>query len=179
LTSRFGAPELVFGPNLRFRVVAAVCGLICVVMGAVLFLMGRGAGGARLPLADWVSGKLVIPLVIVGVVVLLGTRLVPLNWVFVCPGGVVRTRGAAWDGIGWDEVERFEDATLGHEGIAIRQCRLVLAGGGEWGFLSDYIADYPRLVEALARKVSDRVSPPARSGAIASEPGDAEDRGRM
>lgn len=156
LTSRLGEPELVFGPNVRFRVVAAVCGLIFVVMGAVFFLMGLAVGRAQLPLADWVSGKLTIPLMVLGVIILIGTRLVPLNWVFICPGGVIRTRGDAWDGIGWTEIERFEDATLGQKGVTLRQCRLVLADGSEWGFLADYVADYPRLAEVLARKVSEK-----------------------
>src|SRR5437016_6305015 len=85
LLARFGEPEHVFGPNVRFRILAAVCGIILLVMGVLFFLMGLGAGGARLPLADWVSGRLAIPLVVLGAVVLLGPRLVPLNWVFVCP----------------------------------------------------------------------------------------------
>ncbi|MBS0203927.1 MAG: hypothetical protein JSS49_13565 [Planctomycetes bacterium] len=175
LTSRFGEPELVFGPNVRFRIGAAACGFIFVVVGAFFYLMGWGAGGAQLPLANWVSGKLAIPLVVLGVVILLGMRLVPLNWVFVCPGGVIRTRGTAWDGIGWTEVERFEDATLVDKSIAIRKCRLVLSNGSEWGFLADYVAEYPQLATTLSRRVSERVVLPARSPAIATQPGAAVD----
>jgi hypothetical protein len=170
LSSRFGEPELVFGPNMRFRVVASLCGLIFVVMSVILFLMGLGARGLQLPLADWVSGQLAVPLVILGVVILIGTRLVPLNWVFLCPGGVIRTRGDASEGIGWAEVERFEDATVCQKGVTIRQCRLVLKDGRECGFLADNLVDYPRLAEALSRKVSERMAPPGESRTSAAEP---------
>jgi len=161
LVARFGPPEDVFGPNLRFRFAAAVCGLVFVLTGAVLFLMGLGAGGARLPLSDWISGKLAVPLVVLGAVVVVGTRLVPMNWVFVCSQGLVRTRGAAWQGIKWAEVDRFEDATLDHKGVTTRQCRLLLKDGTEWGFLADYVAEYRRLSEVLRRKIHERAAPPA------------------
>jgi hypothetical protein len=121
-------------------------------MGALFFLMGVGVGGARLPLADWVSGRLAVPLVVLGTVVLLGTRLVPLNWVFVCPHGLVRTRGDAWDGMEWAEMERFENAPLTHKGVTARQCRIVRKDGTEWGFLADYVADYRRLTEVLRQR---------------------------
>lgn len=157
LTVRFGVPELTFGPNVRVRIAAAACSLLFVLMGVVFFLLGQ----AGMPLAGWVSGTLGVPLVALGVVILIVVRLAPFNWVFVCPGGVIRTLGATWDGIGWDEIERFEDASLGHTGVTIRQCRLVLTDGGEWGFQSDHVAEYGRLVETLSQKVADRVAPPA------------------
>ena len=144
-----------------------------VLLSAVLFVMGLVAGGAQLPLAGWVSAKLTIPLAALGVVILIATRLVPLNWVFVCPDGVIRTRGEAWDGIRWVEVERFEDATLGQKGVTLRQCRLVLSDGREWGFLADYVADYPRLAEALSRKVSEHVATrPEKTAAERGAPAD-------
>jgi hypothetical protein len=122
----------------------------------MFFLLRQGAGGARLPLGDWVGGLLAIPMLALGFVLLIGTRLMPGNWVFVCPRGVVRTRGDAWDSVGWDEVERFEDATLGHRGVTFRQCRLVLKDGREWGFLADHIAEYRRLSELLRQKLAAR-----------------------
>jgi hypothetical protein len=124
-------------------------------MGVFFFLLGLGAGGARLPLADWVSARLAVPLVVLGVVVLLGTRLVPLKWVFVCPRGLVRTRGDAWDGLEWAEAMRFEDASLTHKGVTTRQCRIITKDGKEWGFLDDYIAGYGRLTEILRQRVGE------------------------
>jgi len=168
LLARFGDPEHVFGPNVRFRVVAALCGVVLVVMGVLFFLLGLEVVGAKLPLSDWVSGKLAIPLVAFGAIVLIGTRLVPLNWVFVCPEGLIRTRGAAWDSISWAEVDRFEDTTLTHKhgnvAVTTRQCRIVLKGGAEWGFLADYIAEYGRLPEVLRRKVDEWRQPSGSGG---------------
>jgi hypothetical protein len=155
LLTRLGEPEHVFGPNVRFRVVATVCGVILLVMGVFFFLLGLGAGGARLPLGDWVSARLAVPLVVLGAVVLIGTRLVPLNWVFVCPRGLVRTRGDAWDGLEWAEAERFEDASLTHRGVTSWQCRILTKDGKEWGFLADYIAGYGRLTEILRQRVGE------------------------
>jgi hypothetical protein len=154
ILARFGEPEHVFGPNVQFRIIAAVCGVILLTMGVLFFLMGLPIGGARLPLADGVSSMLTVPLVALGAVVLLGTRLVPLNWVFVCPKGLVRTRGDAWDGLKWIEIERFEKADLAHQGITARQCRIVKKDGTEWGFQADYVAEYRRLTEVLRQKVS-------------------------
>lgn len=155
LLARFGEPEHVFGPNVRFRILAAVCGTILVGMGILFFLIGVGAGGAKLPLGDWVSGRLAVPLVVLGAVVFLGTRLVPLNWVFVCPQGLVRTRGDAWDGMEWTEMERFENAPLTHKGVTARQCRVVRKDGTEWGFLADYVAGYRRLTEVLRQRADE------------------------
>jgi hypothetical protein len=151
-TSRLSEPEQAFGPNLKFRAIAVICGLVCVIMGVVLFLVGLGA---QVPLADWVGGKVATPLVVFGAVILFGVR-VPRNWVFVCPGGVIRKRGDLWESVCWDEVMRFEDASLGKTGVAIRQCRLLLADGNEWGFLADFVADYSRLAKTLAQRTGQR-----------------------
>jgi hypothetical protein len=155
LVTRFGEPELVFGPNVRFRVVSVACALVFVVMGVVLFVLGIGPG---LPLAGWAADKLAVPLVVLGAAILVGTRLVPCGWVYICPGGVIRARGAVWDSIGWAEVDRFEDATLSQGRVTFRQCRLVLRGGGEWGFLADHVAEYDRLAEVLRQRVTKRDS---------------------
>lgn len=151
LQERFGKPEHVFGPNLRVRIIGAFCAVIFVIMGVTVFLLGL----AGVPLGASVSRLLAVPLVVLGAVVLVGTRLVPLNWVFVYPRGLVRTRGDAWDCLDWTEVERFEDATLTHKAVTMRQCRIVLKERAEWGFLADYIAEYGRLTDVLSRKVDD------------------------
>jgi hypothetical protein len=153
LLTQFGEPEHVFGPNVRFRLLATLCGIILVGMGILFFVMGLGAGGARLPLADWVSARLAVPLVVLGGVVVLFTRLVPLNWVFVCPRGILRTRGDAWSSMEWTDAERFENASLTHRGVTARQCRIVRKDGTEWGFLADYISEYPRLTQVLQQRV--------------------------
>jgi hypothetical protein len=150
LLGQFGDPEHVFGPNLRFRVVAAACGVILLVMGITFFLLGL----AGVPLSDWVSGQLAVPLAALGAVVLIGTRLVPLHWVFVCPRGLLRRRGT-WESVGWAEVERFEDVTLGRKGVTVRQCRIVTTGGAEWGFLADQTAEYDQLAGVLRRKIDE------------------------
>jgi hypothetical protein len=154
LLDQFGEPEHAFGPNMRLHVVAAICGSVLVVMGVLFLLIGLAAGGAKFPLNDLVSVKIGVALIFLGAVFLVGIRLVPRNWVFVCPRGLIRTRGTAWDGVGWTDVERFEDATLTHKGLTARQCRIVLKGGTEWGFLADYIADYRRLTEVLRQRVA-------------------------
>jgi hypothetical protein len=148
----------------RFRVVAAICGIVLVAMGILFLLLRLGSGGAALPLSDGVSGKLAIPLMVVGAVVLIGVRLVPLNWVFVCPHGLIRTQGTAWAGVGWADVARFEDATLSHRAVTMRQCRIVLKDGAEWGFLAEYVAEYGRLTECCGGRLTSGVSPrrPAR-----------------
>jgi hypothetical protein len=107
-----------------------------------------------------------------GVVAVVFPRQVPPRWVFVCPRGLVRARGADWEAVEWSEVVRVEDATLSTGVVTSRQCRVVLAGGGEWGFLADYVGDYQRLTGVLRRKMNER-NPP-RVGT--AEPGDAPDR---
>src|SRR5262249_23128514 len=151
LRDRFGDPERVFGPNLRFRIVAAGVGVVFVVLGVIFFVLGM----ARVPLSEWVSAKLSVPMVAFGLLLLIGSRLVPLHWVFVCPRGLLGRRGDIWDHVAWSEVQRFEDATLGRNGVTIRQCRIVTIAGTEWGFLADQMADYRVLVEVLRRKVDE------------------------
>jgi hypothetical protein len=162
LRDRFGNPEHVFGPNLRFRIVAGGIGIVLVVLGIIYFLMAM----AGVPLGAWVSAKLTVPMMALGVILLIGTRLVPVHWVFVCPRGLLRRRGDIWDHVGWSEVERFEDATLGQKGVTIRQCRIITTAGAEWGFLADHIADYGRLAELLRHKVDE-----CRKPASAPDPG--------
>jgi hypothetical protein len=158
---RFGPPEDSFGPDTRFRVVAGVCGLTVLAVAAAYYVM------ALLPPGDTASAKVAIVLTAIAGFLLAGMWVAPRNWVFVCPGGVVRTRGGAWDGLAWGEVERFEDATLGHKGVTLRQCRLLLKDGTEWGFLADRVADYRRLTKVLARKVAE-----GRASASSDQVGD-------
>jgi hypothetical protein len=72
--------------------------------------------------------------------------------------------GASWEGIGWAEVARFEDATLDPGLATTRQCRIVTRGGAEWGFLADYVAQYGRLTEVLRRKVDESRGPAGLGG---------------
>jgi hypothetical protein len=164
LIDQFGQPEDAFGPNTRFRVVAGVCGLAVLAVAAVFYALALGAGGGGLPRGDSANGLAALGLTAVAGLLLAMMWVAPRNWVFVCPGGVVRTRGATWDGVGWSEVKRFEDATLGHKGVTIRQCRLVLKDGSEWGFLADHVAEYRRLGEVLRRKVAKGEAPPGFRG---------------
>lgn len=158
LLDRLGEPEDVFGPNWRFRTTSTLAGSALVLLGFVFCLAGataREAPGGQVYLL--LSGGLML----CGSVAVLLPRRVPPTWVFVCSRGAARTRGADWEAVEWAEVVRFEDATLA-DGVAVRQCRVVLAGGGEWGFLADYVADYRRLTDVLRRKVAER--DPSQSG---------------
>ncbi len=159
LLSRFGAPERVYGPNLRFRIISAVCGLVLVGAGVAL-LLEKIAG---LPLGDLVSDKLSAMMIAVGAVIIVGSRLVPLHWVFICPGGLIRKRGGAWDNVAWTDVARFEDATLDKKTATVRQFRIVTAAGEEWGFLADQITDYESLHAELQRRIEQTVKPRARA----------------
>jgi hypothetical protein len=114
---------------------------------------------------------LAVPLVVLGAAVLAVARLLPMNWVLVCPRGLLRTRGAVWDGISWEEVDRFEDATLRHKGVTIRQCRLVRKNGTAWGFLADQVSGYSRLCKVLRRKVNERDPPSSPAAKESVEPG--------
>lgn len=160
LSARFGEPEYAFGPNMRFRVVSAICGVALISMALLYALISIGPN--PVPLAGGVSHMLTFGLIVLGGFCIIAPRLVPANWVFVCPSGVIRARGANWSAVGWDEVARFEDATRNSGSTTIHQCRLVLNEGGEWGFLADWIGDYRTLAELLSRKVDEfkRNQPP-------------------
>ena len=155
LVARLGEPEDVFGPNRRFRIASTIVGSVLVLLGVVFcvawvsLLPGGGApgGGAFLLLG---SG-----LMICGLAAVILPRQVPATWVFVCPRGLARLRGANWEAVDWAEVLRIEDATLPTR-TTVRQCRVVLASGGEWGFLADYVADFKRLTEVLRRKMAEQ-----------------------
>jgi hypothetical protein len=62
---------------------------------------------------------------------------------------MARTRGGNWEAVEWADVVRVEDATLRSRMVTIRQCRVILAGGAEWEFLADHVADFRRLTEVL------------------------------
>ena len=156
LLAEFGEPELAFGPNRRFRTRMAAVGVVALMFGVVYVLLDLGVW-VKLPLADWFSRVVAIAIGVGGAVVLYGVWRWPTSWVFVCPRGLVRKRGhVAWESRDWSEAVRFEDATLGHKGITIRQSRLVWNFGPDWGFIADSVADYDRLCEALRQKVPER-----------------------
>jgi hypothetical protein len=148
LQTQFGEVEYAFGPNVRIRGAATLLGLIFTGIG-VLILMLKVAGGMP---GGWGETKYLVVMLVFGVAIIFGSRTMPMNWVFVCDRGIVRTRGSAWDGVDWGSIERFEDASMTHKGLAIRQCRIVLKDGSEWGFIADNIAEYSRLGAMLKHK---------------------------
>src|SRR5262245_37970198 len=155
LLARLGAPEHTFAPNRRFRTASTIVGLILVVLGIIFCL----SWAANIPAGGAAGGKLNIllggGLLLCGFVAIFGPRQVPPTWVFVCPQGLVRVRGADWEAVDWAKVLRFEEISASSR-VKVRQCRVVLADGTEWGFLADYIADFQKLTEALGRKMVER-----------------------
>jgi hypothetical protein len=160
LLDRYGEPEHVFGPNMRFRVASFLLGGLLLLLGLAFSLFGvaaRAAQGFRG--SEGVLLLLGAGLMAVGAAAVLIPRSVPLNWVFVCPAGLVRIRGADWDAVGWADVSRFEDASFSVGAVTSRQCRIITAAGAEWGFQADWVAEYGRLVAVLRRKVEERPTP--------------------
>lgn len=167
LLDRFGEPEGVFGPNRRFVAASTAVGLGLAVLGPAFIALGVAAQLGRLPGHEFYY-FLGLVMAALGVLAVMVPRQPPSAWVFVCPRGVARVRGDDWEAVAWAEVVRFEDAARSHRGQAIRQCRLVLTGGGEWGFLADRVAEFGRLSEMLRRKTAGREdsvpSPPISGG---------------
>ena len=156
LADRFGEPEHVFGPNLWFRAVSTVLGCFLALLGLALFIFGLAVVTAKLMPGGQVYLLLGGGLMTVGVAAVAFPRSVPRNWLFVCPGGLVRTRGTEWEGVGWAKMVRFEDASSTSGVVAVRQCRVVISDGDEWGFIADWIANYARLTTVLRQKVNGR-----------------------
>lgn len=155
LLSRFGTPEDVFGPNMRFRFASMVLGMLLLVLGLSFLGAGRIWGGAELPFAD----KLSLGLVVLGLAAIVLPLFVPSSWIFVCPRGLVRNQGKHWKTLEWAEAAKFEDATMSKGAVRTEQCRIVASDGTEWGFISDWVADYKRLVTVLRAKVNSHVKP--------------------
>src|SRR4051812_32276512 len=109
LLDRFGAPDEAFGPNMRFRVASVLLGALLLLLGLAFFVIGVLGPAARGPGAGGILRLLATGLIAVGGAAVVLPIRVPRNWVFVCPRGLVRTRGAEWDGLGWAEVARFEE----------------------------------------------------------------------
>jgi hypothetical protein len=147
--NRIGDTQDVFGPNRSFRRKSAVMGLALVVLGAVfcgLWISGVRAGGGNL--YALLGGMLIVS----GTFAIKAPRQVPLTWVFVGSQGLARVRGELWESVAWSEVKRVDDLT--RPGLVqIVQCRVLMHDGREWGFLSDIVADCPRLFEVLKTRV--------------------------
>jgi hypothetical protein len=153
LLARLGEPEGVFGPNRRYRTASTVVGIGLVALGLAFVVLGVAAQIGRLPGHQFYY-FLGLGMMILGALTVKVPRQAPPTWVFVCPWGAARVRGGEWESVEWVGVIRFEDADLAHRGLTIRQCRLVLVGGGEWGFLADNVADFRRLSELLREKLA-------------------------
>jgi hypothetical protein len=148
LEAQFGEIEHAFSPNVRNRRLATLIGLMLTALGVTLLILKVG----DLMPGGWGENKFIAFMLVLGGAIIVGARLLPMDWVFVCSRGLVRTRGSAWEGIEWSDIDRFEDASMTHRGIAIRQCRLMLKDGSEWGFIADNFAEYGRMTEMLRQK---------------------------
>ncbi|HEX3150957.1 MAG TPA: hypothetical protein VHR66_22955 [Gemmataceae bacterium] len=154
LLDRFGPPEEAFGPNLRFRTLSTLLGGFLIVLGFAGFVNGAALAAARDKSATiymFLGGCLMA----VGSAAVILPRRAPRTWIFVCARGLVRARGEDWESVEWDQVVRFDDVSMSSGVVAIRQCRVLLTDGTEWGFLADYVADFRRLMEMLRAKVGD------------------------
>ena len=154
LLAQYGEPEHVFGPNMQFRVRSLCLGVLLVVLGAAFFVIGVESRVNDRP-KDGSSGLMVMlaaGLMAVGAGAVVFPRSVPLNWIFVCPGGLVRTRGEEWLAIAWSDVSRFENADLSDKAVTIRQCRIITSSGEEVAFSANWIADYQQLTAVLRQK---------------------------
>jgi hypothetical protein len=159
LLARFGPPDEAFGPNHRFRTASALVGGLLVVLGFTGFVYGLFRARAGAPDAGvytLIFGLLMAP----GVAAVVLPWRLPITWVFVCPNGLVRARGDQWQAVAWGRVVRFEDATISSGAVTMRQCRVVLDDGSEWGFLADHVDRYRRLAELLRARVADGSDPP-------------------
>lgn len=161
LLQQFGEPLGVFGPKRRIRFITVVFGMIFLAVGALFFVMWLGVGDVKLPLIGLVAFVVGMPLIVLGLVMLLWTWIISQNWLFICPRGLVRKLAYEWEGIGWIEIERVENATVSHKNVTVPQGRIVLKNGKEWGFSSETTADYDRLIGELQQKLGERAMEPA------------------
>ncbi len=152
LSNRFGEPEEIFGPNQRFRVLSPILGLILLFLGVAFFVARTLLGEAQTPFALHIGTGLLG----LGIAAFFLPLLLPIRWVFVCPGGLARGQGQSWHTLSWSEAVRFEDASLSKAGVRARQCRIIKSDGTEVGFIAEYVSDYDRLVAILRNKVESR-----------------------
>jgi hypothetical protein len=131
LLDRYGEPEHVFGPNMRFRIASVVMGTVLLLLAVTFFIFGMADRAAQGPQRS--SGGLLVllsaGLLAVGGAAIVFPMSIPLNWVFVFPKGLVRTRGAEWDNVDWVNVLRFEDMSLSSGVATSEQCRIITLPG--------------------------------------------------
>lgn len=149
LREEFGDPRFQFGPNRRFRRLSIMMGSVLLLLGGVFFVSSIlfrediNAGGSFM--FFMLGGGLWL----IGFVATLVPLLMPKNWLFVCRGGLIRRLGKSWQSLRWDEIARFQDLSFSNSLVSTKQCRIVTTSGQEWGWISEYIDDYPKLVQVL------------------------------
>jgi hypothetical protein len=154
LLARFGEPEHVFGPNLRFRVMATVLGGILLLLGVYFSLLQVRILGRGVPLSDSVGESIAAGLLLFAVLLIGGISLKKSTWIFVCPSGLLRTEQRDWDTVAWSDVARYEEVTFSGGFGSNRTCRIVLKSGETWKIVPDYTRDYPRLMEVLQQRLN-------------------------
>lgn len=158
LLNLYGQPEEVFRPNMQFRRLSALLGLILIGMGVAFFVWSYF--DARDPNAPQNGSNGIRQLLGGGLIVVGGAAFflpfaVPRNWVIVCPNGLIRNRGEVWESVTWADIVRFDDATLSARAVTIRQCRIVTRSGPEWGIEANWTADFDRLCSVIRHKLKD------------------------
>ena len=154
LLQRSGPPEDVFGPNMRFRRKSVLMGCLLVLLGVGFFAysvamrQGMAANNGFEGLTLFMASSLFA----VGGVAVFYPLSMRYDWVYVCPGGLIRTRGVYWDAVAWGDVTRVEVADISGRAVTIRQFRVTTRTGEEWGFIADSVADYKRLCTLLVEK---------------------------
>lgn len=155
LLDRSGPPEAVFGPNMRFRRKSIGMGIVLVLLGVGFFgwSLALRLGPAPRDPSEVIFSCLAAGLFAVGGAAVYYPLSMRYDWVYVCPGGLIRTRGVHWDAVAWGDILRFDDCTMAGNVVTIRQCRIITVAGEEWGFLADSVADFDQLSARLRAKM--------------------------
>ena len=154
LLEPYGPPEAVFGPNMRFRRKSIGMGIVLVLLGVGFFgwCLALRLGPAPRDPSEVIFRWLAAGLFAIGGAAVYYPLSMRYDWVYVCPGGLIRTRGVHWDAVAWGDIRRFDDCTMAGNVVTIRQCRIITVAGEEWGFLADSVADFERLNALLVEK---------------------------
>ena len=137
LLEQFGEPEATFGPNMRFRIRSTLLGIFLVILGFTFVVGGPAILQGKAMAGVCVYVPLGCGLMLVGVMSIVVPIRLPLNWVFVCPRGLIRARGEIWEAVDWADIVHFQDASMSGSAVTIQQCLIVTLQPPELAFRSN------------------------------------------